>query len=96
MVFQFEHVSLDGNVNPILGKWSDRRVSLVDLRQNLVKWQTQLAGKAWNSLYWNNHDQPRAVSRFGNDDPQYRDYSAKMLGAMLHFMQGTPYIYQGE
>lgn len=96
MVFQFEHVSLDGNVNPILGKWSDRRVSLVDLRENLVKWQTQLAGKAWNSLYWNNHDQPRAVSRFGDDDPQYRDYSAKMLGAMLHFMQGTPYIYQGE
>lgn len=96
MVFQFEHVSLDGNSNSALGKWSDKKVSLMDLRENLVKWQKALAGKAWNSLYWNNHDQPRAVSRFGNDSVEYREVSAKMLAALLHFMQGTPYIYQGE
>ncbi|CAM3161755.1 alpha-glucosidase [Leuconostoc rapi] len=96
MVFQFEHVSLDGNTNPALGKWSDRRVTLPDLRANLVKWQKSLAGKAWNSLYWNNHDQPRTVSRFGNDSAEFRVLSAKMLAAVLHFMQGTPYIFQGE
>jgi oligo-1,6-glucosidase len=62
----------------------------------MSKWQTALDGKAWNSLYWNNHDQPRVVSRFGDDRPEYRVRSAKMLGAVLHFMQGTPYIYQGE
>ncbi|WP_220739366.1 glycoside hydrolase family 13 protein [Leuconostoc miyukkimchii] len=96
MVFQFEHVSLDGNHNPALGKWSDDHVTLTDLRDNLVKWQKKLSGRAWNSLYWNNHDQPRAVSRFGNDSVEYRVISAKMLAAVLHFMQGTPYIYQGE
>lgn len=96
MIFQFEHMGLDANENPALGKWSDRRVTLNDLRTNLTKWQTALAGKAWNSLYWNNHDQPRVVSRFGNDQPEYRVLSAKMLATMLHFMQGTPYIYQGE
>ena len=62
----------------------------------LNKWQTELEGKAWNSLYWDNHDQPRAVSRFGNDGPMYRELSAKMLGTCLHMMKGTPYIYQGE
>lgn len=61
-----------------------------------MKWQTQLSGKAWNSLYWNNHDQPRVVSRFGNDDPKYRVVSAKMLATILHCLQGTPYIYAGE
>lgn len=96
MVFQFEHVSLDGNANPAFGKWDDRHVTLSEIRSSLSNWQTKLGGKAWNSLYWNNHDQPRAVSRFGNDDPKYRVKSAKMLGTMLHFMQGTPYIYQGE
>jgi oligo-1,6-glucosidase len=96
MVFEFEHVGLDGNDNPALGKWSDKKVSLPELRDNLVKWQTQLSGKAWNSLYWNNHDQPRVVSRFGNDDPKYRVVSAKMLATMLHCLQGTPYIYAGE
>ncbi|MEK1465239.1 alpha-glucosidase [Limosilactobacillus fermentum] len=96
MVFEFEHVGLDGNDNPALGKWSDKKVSLPELRDNLVKWQTQLNGKAWNSLYWNNHDQPRVVSRFGNDDPKYRVVSAKMLATMLHCLQGTPYIYAGE
>lgn len=96
MVFEFEHVGLDDNDNPALVKWSDKKVSLPELRDNLVKWQTQLNGKAWNSLYWNNHDQPRVVSRFGNDDPKYRVVSAKMLATMLHCLQGTPYIYAGE
>ncbi|WP_416353708.1 alpha-glucosidase [Agrilactobacillus fermenti] len=96
MVFQFEHMGLDGNPNPALGKWNDQPVALKDLRANLSKWQSTLHGKAWNSLYWNNHDQPRCVSRFGNDRPEYRVYAAKMLAALLHFMQGTPYIYQGE
>ena len=60
------------------------------------KWQYELEGKAWNSLYWDNHDQPRVVSRFGNDSEQFRVVSAKMLATCLHMMKGTPYIYQGE
>ena len=96
MVFQFEHMGLDNNPNPALGKWYDKKVSLIDLKENLSKWQNKLAGKAWNSLYWDNHDQPRAVSRYGNDKPEYREVSAKMVATLLHFMQGTPYIYQGE
>lgn len=96
MVFQFEHVSLDGNKKAAFGKWDDRHVTLSEVRNSLGKWQTELGGKAWNSLYWNNHDQPRAVSRFGNDDSKYRVKSAKMLATLLHFLQGTPYIYEGE
>ncbi|AZZ61115.1 alpha-glucosidase [Oenococcus sp. UCMA 16435] len=97
MVFQFEHMSLDENNNPVLGKWSDKKVPLKELRDNLTKWQLNLYGKAWNSLYWNNHDQPRMVSRFGNDTTEdYRIKSAKMLATMTHMMQGTPYIYEGE
>lgn len=96
MVFQFEHMGLDNNRDPRLGKWSDQKATLTALRANLTKWQQKLANRAWNSLYWNNHDQPRVVSRFGNDSPQYRVLSAKMLATMLHCMQGTPYIYQGE
>lgn len=92
MVFQFEHVDSDGKY----GKWTDEKVPLSFLKQNLSKWQTALYGKAWNSLYWDNHDQPRAVSRFGDDRPEYREASAKMLATCLHMMQGTPYIYQGE
>lgn len=92
MVFQFEHVESDGKY----GKWTDEKVSLPFLKQNLSKWQTELYGKAWNSLFWDNHDQPRAVSRFGDDRPEYREVSAKMLATCLHMMQGTPYIYQGE
>jgi len=92
MVFQFEHVDLGGKY----GKWSDTRVSLTELKKTLSKWQTELKGEAWNSLYWENHDQPRSVSRFGDDRPQYRDLSAKMLATCLHMMQGTPYVYQGE
>ena len=93
MVFQFEHM---GVVESEHGKWTDKRFELKKLREILNKWQTELEGKAWNSLYWDNHDQPRAVSRFGNDGPMYRELSAKMLGTCLHMMQGTPYVYQGE
>lgn len=97
MVFQFEHMGLDGNPDPALGRWADRKASLKDLRANLTKWQKALAGKAWNSLYWNNHDQPRVVSRFGDDTSEKnRVLSAKMLATMLHMQQGTPYIYEGE
>ncbi len=93
MVFSFEHMDL---VHSSIGKWSDRKPRMTDLRRVLNKWQRELEGRAWNSLYLNNHDQPRAVSRFGNDSPAYRVLSAKMLAACLHFMKGTPYIYQGE
>ncbi|WP_434433356.1 glycoside hydrolase family 13 protein [Lactiplantibacillus paraplantarum] len=96
MVFEFEHMGLDGNPDPALGKWNDQPVRLVDLKQSLSKWQTGLQGAAWNSLYWNNHDQPRIVSRFGDERPVYRERSAKMLATLLHFLQGTPYIYEGE
>ena len=92
MVFQFEHVDI-GNVN---GKWNKNPVPLVEFKRIMSKWQTELEGKAWNSLYLSNHDQPRSVSRFGNDSKEYRDRSAKMLATCLHMMQGTPYIYQGE
>lgn len=93
MVFQFEHVGLDDGM---YGKWTDRRVDLKDFKQVMSKWQTQLEGKAWNSLFLGNHDQPRSVSRFGNDDPKYRVVCAKMLATCLHMMQGTPYVFQGE
>lgn len=92
MVFQFEHVESDGKY----GKWTDQKMPLSALRKIMSRWQTELYGKAWNSLFWNNHDQPRAVSRFGDDSPQYRAVSAKMLATCLHMIQGTPYIYQGE
>lgn len=95
MVFQFEHTVIDDSKDG-LGKWSDERFALTDLKRVLSKWQVELDGKAWNSLYWNNHDRPRVVSRFGDDRPEYHELSAKMLGTVLHFMQGTPYIYQGE
>lgn len=92
MVFQFDHVDDHGKY----GKWNDERMPLTKLKGILSKWQNELFGRAWNSLFWDNHDQPRAVSRFGNDDPKWRVLSAKMLAACLHMMQGTPYIYQGE
>lgn len=95
MVFQFEHMDVDSNPQGF-GKWNDEKFQLTDLKRILSKWQNDLADKGWNSLYWNNHDQPRAVSRFGNDSQQWRVLSAKMLAITLHFMQGTPYIYQGE
>ena len=92
MVFQFEHVEGDGKY----GKWTDEKIPLTTLKKILSRWQTELYGKAWNSLFWDNHDQPRAVSRFGDDRPAYRKVSAKMLATCLHMLQGTPYIYQGE
>lgn len=92
MVFQFEHVDLDSGPG---GKWDLRPLKLSDLRDNFTKWQKGLEQEGWNSLYLNNHDQPRMVSRFGNDK-EYRLESAKMLATFLHTLKGTPYIYQGE
>ncbi|MFD1032286.1 glycoside hydrolase family 13 protein [Metaplanococcus flavidus] len=92
MIFTFEHMGLDQASGE---KWDLKPLQLTDLKYNLEHWQNALHNKGWNSLYWNNHDQPRVVSRFGND-MEYRVESAKMLAACLHFMQGTPYIYQGE
>ncbi|MBR4573552.1 MAG: alpha-glucosidase [Lachnospiraceae bacterium] len=96
MVFHFEHVETDATTRPILGKWGYDHPDLKKLRAILNKWQTELEGAAWGSLYWDNHDQPRAVSKFGNDSPKYRVVSAKMLATLLHMMKGTPYVYQGE
>ncbi|MFY4774108.1 glycoside hydrolase family 13 protein [Metabacillus sp. RGM 3146] len=93
MVFQFEHMDLDTEEGK--NKWYYKQLDLRDLKATMAKWQTGLEGKGWNSLYWNNHDQPRIVSRFG-DDKVYRVESSKMLATCLHMMQGTPYIYQGE
>jgi oligo-1,6-glucosidase len=92
MIFTFEHMDLDSGPG---GKWDVKPWKLSDLKEVMTKWQKELEGKGWNSLYLNNHDQPRMVSRFG-DDKEYRVESAKMLGTFLHMMQGTPYIYQGE
>lgn len=92
MVFQFEHMGIGYGVD---GKWGKVIFELKEFKTIMSKWQTQLQGKGWNSLYLNNHDQPRMVSRFGNDN-KYRIESAKMLATLLHMMQGTPYIYQGE
>ncbi|MDZ5254301.1 alpha-glucosidase [Clostridium sp. LIBA-8841] len=93
MVFQFEHISLDKI--PGKRKWDLKPLDLRDLKRVLSKWQTELDGDGWNSLFWNNHDLPRIVSRWGNDK-EYRVESAKMLATLLHGMKGTPYIYQGE
>jgi oligo-1,6-glucosidase len=92
MVFQFEHVALDQGDD---GKFDARRLDLRDLKRSLGRWQDALAETGWNSLYWNNHDQPRIVSRFG-DDGEFRVRSATMLGTVLHLHRGTPYVYQGE
>ena len=92
MVFQFEHMDVDADGT---NKWSDKKMDLRDLKHIMTKWQKGLEGIAWNSLFWENHDQPRSVSRFGND-AEYWEESAKMLATCLHMMQGTPYIYQGE
>ncbi|HJD39189.1 MAG TPA: alpha-glucosidase [Candidatus Blautia stercoripullorum] len=89
MVFQFEHTSLDSGT---MDKWCKKPIPLKELKENLSKWETELEGKAWNSLYFCNHDQPRIVSRLGDDSP----LSAKCIATVLHMMQGTPYVYQGE
>ena len=104
MVFQFEHVDL---ANGPGGKFDPRPVDRVVLKRNLADWQAALAPetdesgritreRGWNSTYWDNHDQPRAVSRFGDDDPAWRELSAKTLASILHMHRGTPYVYQGE
>jgi oligo-1,6-glucosidase len=92
MVFQFEHMDLDGGET---FKWTDRTIALAELKQVMVKWQQGLSGSGWNALFWNNHDQPRMLSRLGYEG-EGRETSAKMLGCCLHMMQGTPFIYQGE
>ncbi|HIS26631.1 MAG TPA: alpha-glucosidase [Candidatus Pullilachnospira intestinigallinarum] len=93
MVFQFEHMDVDADANT---KWTDKKMDLRDMKEVLTRWQKGLEDIAWNSLFWENHDQPRSVSRYGNDSPEYREVSAKMLATCLHMMQGTPYVYQGE
>lgn len=91
MVFHFDYMHLDYGK---YGKFSDIRFKMSDLRDTLTKWQYQLKD-GWNSLYLNNHDQPRMVTRFG-DEKKYRVESSKMLGTLLHMMKGTPYVFQGE
>lgn len=93
MVFQFEHLTLDEK--PGTSKWDLLDLDFLKLKQVFKKWQTELPDDTWNSLFWNNHDTPRIVSRWGNDK-EYRERSAKMFAILLHLMKGTPYIYQGE
>lgn len=93
MVFQFEHIGLDQQ--PGKSKWDLKPIDIAELKTVLAKWQTELGNEGWNSLFWNNHDLPRMISRWGNDG-EYRVQSAKMLAILLHMMKGTPYIYQGE
>lgn len=93
MIFQFEQIQLD----KVKGKerWDLKPLKLTDLKKVFSRWQTEMEGHGWNSLFWNNHDLPRIVSRWG-DDGTYRVESAKMLATLLHGMKGTPYVYQGE
>lgn len=93
MVFQFEHIALDEVAGQ--SKWNSRSLQIKELKEVFSKWQTELGEQGWNSLFWNNHDLPRIVSRWGNDK-EYRVKSAKLLAILLHCMKGTPYIYQGE
>ena len=93
MVFQFEHSLLDNELGK--EKWDLRPLDVTELKAVLSKWQTELGEEGWNSLFWNNHDLPRIVSRWGNDK-EYRVRSAKAFAILLHMMKGTPYIYQGE
>jgi oligo-1,6-glucosidase len=92
MVFQFEHVDLDHGPS----KWDVHPLKMRDLKASFGRWQAGLAEAGWNSLYWDNHDQPRAVSRFGDDSPAFRRDSATCLATLLHLHRGTPYVYQGE
>ncbi|EIU7746490.1 alpha-glucosidase [Vibrio vulnificus] len=92
MVFQFEHITLTWQHGD---KWNPIPLDLKQFKHVLTKWQTELSNQGWNSLFWNNHDLPRVVSKYG-DDQRYRVESAKMLATALHFLKGTPYIYQGE
>ncbi|MBM7662716.1 oligo-1,6-glucosidase [Bacillus mesophilus] len=92
MVFQFEHMGIDCGTQ---GKWGVEPWSLLELKSLMSKWQTELYEKGWNALFFNNHDQPRAVSRFG-DDGKYWSESAKLLATYIHTLSGTPFVYQGE
>ncbi|MCU8406750.1 alpha-glucosidase [Vibrio vulnificus] len=92
MVFQFEHITLTWQHGD---KWNPIPLDLKQFKHVLTKWQTELSNQGWNSLFWNNHDLPRVVSKYG-DDQRYRVESAKMLATALHFLKGTPYVYQGE
>jgi oligo-1,6-glucosidase len=92
MVFTFEHVSLDHGPG---GRFDPKPIDLAELKATLGRWQAGLGDVGWNALYWNNHDQPRIVSRYG-DDGEYRPQSATMLATVLHLHRGTPYVYQGE
>ncbi|MHC1740373.1 MAG: alpha-glucosidase [Anaerolineaceae bacterium] len=92
MIFQFEHMDLDGGET---FKWNDKRIPLVQLKEVMAKWQQGLEGSGWNALFWSNHDQPRMVSRLG-DEGRYWERSAKILATCLLMMKGTPFIYQGE
>ncbi len=96
MLFQFEHMDLDSVGGHVSGKWALKPLDLRDLKATMARWQQALHGQGWNSLYLSNHDQPRPVSRFGDDSPEHRVKSAKMLAIWLHMHQGTPFIYQGE
>ncbi|MFJ8260792.1 alpha-glucosidase [Rummeliibacillus sp. NPDC094406] len=93
MIFTFEHMDLDSGP---FEKWDLKPLDFISLKRTMEKWQLELHDVGWNSLYWNNHDQPRIISRFGNDSEMYRELSGKMLAICLHMMQGTPFIYQGE
>ena len=94
MVFTFEHMSLDQE--PGANKFALKKLHLPDLKRNLALWQDGLADEGWNSLYWENHDQPRVISRFGDDSPRHRVACAKAWATVLHLHKGTPYVYQGE
>ena len=93
MVFQFEHIGLDQQEGK--SKWDLAPLPFVRFKEIMAKWQNELYGFGWNSLFWNNHDLPRIVSRWGNDG-EYREKSAKMLATVLQGLQGTPYVFQGE
>lgn len=94
MVFQFEHIGLDEV--PGKEKWDWQALDFKELKRIFSKWQTCFDGDGWNSLFWNNHDTPRIISRWGDDSEEYRELSGKMLATILHMQKGTPYIYQGE
>ena len=93
MVFQFEHVDLDSGPG---GKWDVVPMTVRDLKASLGRWQEGLADVGWNSLYLGNHDQPRCLSRYGDDSPEHRVASAKALATVLHLHRGTPFVYQGD
>ena len=97
MVFQFEHLKLDQRPTngPEGDKWDPVPIDLAALKKVFARWQQELSGCGWNSLFWENHDLPRSISHLGNDK-EYREETAKMLAILLHGMQGTPFVYQGE